>query len=205
MSSFVISGCMWRLLSNFLRVTQSQVRSGASPSAPWTDTGVAQGKVLSPLLFNLLVNGLAASVRSPDQLYADDLVVTAECQHDLQVSLDAVSAWGHQWRFSFGIGPTKSAVMVFGSRRSVPPCSAFLRGQELPLVSEYPYLCVILTPSLSWTALAWQLLVRSVRSLVQVRTSPAAVRVYSLHVLCAAEHILGSGISRFISARFAGD
>ena len=31
--------------------TQSQVR-------PWTDTGVAQGRVLSPFLFNLLVNGL---------------------------------------------------------------------------------------------------------------------------------------------------
>ena len=58
-----VSGCMWRLLSHFLRGTQSQVRSGASLSAPWTDTGIAQGRVLSPLLFNLLVNGLAASVR----------------------------------------------------------------------------------------------------------------------------------------------
>ena len=107
---------------------------------------------LSPLLFNLLVKGLAASVRQAapgvqfgvpsftNQLYADDLVVTAECQHDLQVALDAVSAWGHSWRFSFGIGPTKSAVMVFGPRRGVPPCSIFLSGQELPLVSEYPYL-----------------------------------------------------------------
>ena len=95
------------------------------------------------------MNGLAASVRQAapgvqfgvshrftDQLYANDLVVTAECQHDLQVALDAVSAWGHQWRFSFGIGPTKSAIMVFGLRSGVPPCSAFLIGQELPLVSE---------------------------------------------------------------------
>ena len=35
------------------------------------------------------------SHRFTDQLYADDLVVTAECQQDLQVALDAVSAWGH--------------------------------------------------------------------------------------------------------------
>ena len=32
----------------------------------------------------------------------------------------------------FGIGLTKSAVMVFGPRRGVPPCSVFLSGQELP-------------------------------------------------------------------------
>ena len=55
------------------------------------------------------------------------------------------------------------------------------------------------------TLLPWQPLVRSVRCLVQVRTSRAAVRVYPFHVLCAAEHILGSGISRFISTRFASD
>ena len=34
-------GCMWRLLSHFLLGTQSQVRSGDSLSAPWTDTGIA--------------------------------------------------------------------------------------------------------------------------------------------------------------------
>ena len=154
--------------------------------------------------------------RFTDQLYADDLVVTAECQHDLQVALDAVSAWRHQWRFSFWIGPTKSAIMVFGIRRGVPPYSAFLSGQELPLVSEYPYLGVILTPSLSWTAharpcLPWQPLVRSVRCLMQVRTSPAAVRVYPLHVLRAAEHILGveflvhlRPLCRRLTQRYAG-
>ena len=86
--------------------------SGDSLSAPWTDTGIAQGRVLSPLLFNLLVNGLAASVRQAapgvqfgvshrftDQLYADDLVVTC---------------WGHQWRFSFGIGPTSLPLWFLG-------------------------------------------------------------------------------------------
>ena len=99
------------------------------------------------------VRQFGVSHRFTDQLYADDLVVTAECQHELQVALDA--------------GPTKSAVMVFGPRRSVPPCSAFLSGQELPLVSEYPYLGVILTPSLSWTAHARHLVSRGNRLFAQ--------------------------------------
>ena len=44
----------------------------------------------------------------------------------------------------------------------------------------------------------------SVRCLVQVRTSPGAVRVHPFHVSCAAGHILGSGISRVTSTRFRG-
>ena len=86
-----VRGQMWHLMCHFLRGTQSQARVGASLSAPWSDTGIAQGRVLSPLLFNL-VDSLATNVRqfapsvrlaaSPHrfshQLYADDLVVVAE-------------------------------------------------------------------------------------------------------------------------------
>ena len=76
---------------------------------PWADSGIAQGRVLSPLLLNLLVNGLIAAVRrvapgvqlfsssarSPGQLYADDLELMVESQLDLQVALDAVAF--HFW------------------------------------------------------------------------------------------------------------
>ena len=78
-------------MSQFLRGTQSQVRVGSSLSHPWFDSGIAQGRVFSPLLFNLLVNGLAAAVRRSAlgaqffpsgvrltcQLYADDVVIPA--------------------------------------------------------------------------------------------------------------------------------
>ena len=39
------------------------------------------------------------------QLYADDLVVVADCEHDLQVSCNVVAAWARKWRFKFGVGP----------------------------------------------------------------------------------------------------
>ena len=167
-------GRMWSLMCNFLHGTQSQVRCGSSLSEPWLDSGMAQGRVLSPLLFNLLINSLIASVRQvapgvqfcssslrvPGQLYADDLELSAECEFDLQVALDAVARWGRQWRFSFGIGPTKSAVMVFGPRRSIQPCSVHLGGDPLKIVMEYPSLGVILSPTLSHglpTPVTWTL------------------------------------------------
>ena len=159
-----VSGQMWKLMSHFLRGTQSQVRVGSSLSEPWFDSGIAQGRVLSPLLFNLLVNGLAAAVRRsapgaqfspsgvrfPCQLYADDVVLPADSVLDLQTALDAVSEWGRKWRFTFGISPTKSAVMIFGPRSRVPSCAVTLAGSLLPVVNEYTYLGVVLTPSLTW-------------------------------------------------------
>ena len=66
--------------------------------------------------------------RFSDQLYADDLVVVADCEHDLQVSCDVVDAWTRKWRFKFGVGPTKSAVMVSGPTRLVPICAVTLAG-----------------------------------------------------------------------------
>ena len=113
----------------------SQVRLGNELSDQWLDSGIAQGRVLSPLLFNVLVDGLAAEVqlasprvllpgnfqcRFTGQLYADDLALVANSPMDLQTALNAIHRWGCQFRFKFGVGPTKSAVMVFGPRRRLP-------------------------------------------------------------------------------------
>ena len=68
-------------------------------------------------------------------------------QTHLQLALDAVHAWGLRWRFSFGVGPTKSAVMVFGPLCGRPDCSVHLGGVSLPLV---PHLGATLSPTLSW-------------------------------------------------------
>ena len=168
-------------MSHFLRGTQSQVRVGSSLSEPWFDSGIAQGRVLSPLLFNLLVNGLAAAVRrsapgaqfSPSgvrfscQLYADDVVLPADSVLDLKAALEAVSEWGRKWRFTFGISPTKSAVMIFGPRSRVSPCAVTLAGSLLPVVNEYTYLGFVLTPSLTWLPHVRHLISRGNRLLAQ--------------------------------------
>ena len=75
-------------------------------------SGIAQGRPLSPL-YNLLIDTLASDVRQlapgvhyrfSNQKCADDLVVVADCEHDLQVSCDVVAAWDRKWRFKFGVG-----------------------------------------------------------------------------------------------------
>ena len=132
------------------------------PSHGKVASDVAQGRVFSFLLFNLLVDSFATfpraavSVRLVDsdpfchvcQLFADDMVILAESQAHLQHVLDVMHAWGLRWRFSFGIGPTKLAVMVFGPLRGRPDCSVHL-GVTLPLMPQYRFLGVTLIPTLS--------------------------------------------------------
>ena len=84
------------------------------------------------------------------QLCAYDLVVTAECEVDLQTALDAGATWGRKFRFELGVGPTNFGEQ-FGPRRNVPACHVTLGGHELPVVLVYKYLGVILTPTFSWT------------------------------------------------------
>ena len=120
-------------------------------SMPWFDSGIAQGRVLSPSLSNVLVDTSAASVRSvalvvqlvPSDafrhachLHGDEVVLVSESQVDLQAGLNACHAWCIRSRFTFGIGPTKSAVMIFGPAWSRPDCHVHLGGVPLPVVTE---------------------------------------------------------------------
>ena len=61
---FGVTGSFWHLLANFLCGTLFKVRLGDSVSSPWVDSGIAQGRSLSPLLFNLLSDRLAVTLRS---------------------------------------------------------------------------------------------------------------------------------------------
>ena len=54
--------------------------------------------------------------------------------------------------FTFGIGPSKSAAMIFGPRRNLPACNLTLGGVALPVVTKCKYLGVVFSPTLSWAA-----------------------------------------------------
>ena len=86
------------------------------------------------------------------QLHADDLVIFAESQADLQAAPDVIHAWSVRWRFCFGIGPTKSSAMVFGPVRSRRTCLVHQGGIPLLVVTQYRYLGTTFTPDLCWGA-----------------------------------------------------
>ena len=161
-----VAGSTWRVLDDLRSSTSAKVLVNGHLSEPWTESaGVRQGSVLGPLLFNILFDGISEAVRAACPgvalgrdirapritvlLYADDLVVLAENQRDLQRALDAIGAWGARSRFSFGIGPETTAVLVVGSRSR--DFWFLLHGLDVPVVAEYCYLGVVFQASRKWS------------------------------------------------------
>ena len=161
-----VHGLLWKVIADLCRGGVSRVKAYEGLSSAASDCGLGQGRVLSPILFNLVMNGAAAAVqrvcpgvrlgldpRAPrvsTLLYADDLVILAESHEELQQALAALAEWARLWRFSFSPGVDKSAVMIFRGRHSgMTPFS--LGVAELPFVDSYRYLGVIFDSRCKWS------------------------------------------------------
>jgi hypothetical protein len=161
-----VGGGLWHLIDDFVTGRSASVRVASFSSDAWdVDDGLGQGAVLSGLLFNVLINGLAAAIRRACNgvragscgnaplvklfMYADDVVILADDPADLQNALNAAATWAQEWRFQFGVGCTKSAVMCFNP----PPASHHdftLNNRPLHTVDTYRYLGVILHNRMRW-------------------------------------------------------
>ena len=157
-----MTGGMWRTIANFL--------CGTFPGSDWFPTPSMGG-----LWCCSRSRALAPAVQSPspgvrlsswsdfrlsNKLCADDLVILQESAADLQAALDAVSHWGQQWRFSFGIGPEKSAVVIFGPPRHALTCEVHSKAtfclSSLPIAtsewSSLPHFPGAIMSIIWWTA-----------------------------------------------------
>lgn len=100
-------------------------------------SGLFQGSVLSPLLFNIFIDKLASTL-SPGPpthlpkiiLFCDDVLLHATTRHHLQALLDTCSVWADAHGMTFGIhkcGTTSNIDLK-------------LHGELIPKVTRYPYL-----------------------------------------------------------------
>ena len=94
--------------------------------------GLKQGCLLSPLLFNMYVNDLATSLQDlnlgvqvgPNErvgvlLYADDIVVLAESEAELQVMLHKLSDWCVTWQMKVNTEKQRLCIFVLVLRHPV--------------------------------------------------------------------------------------
>jgi hypothetical protein len=140
------------------RSTQSVVRAYGKASEPFdVVTGVRQGSILSPFLFNMVVDevlrkaldephagGVQISTRSEplfDLAYADDIVVLAESSEYAQLMLDRVSLEASKVGLRINVGKTK--VMY----SCCEPAAVALNGQALEIVNSFTYLGSEITPT----------------------------------------------------------
>jgi len=120
--------------------------------------GTHQGGVLSPLLWNVVVNKLLKDLEKEDCraiAYADDIVVTSagkfpHTTRDLvQYSINKISRWST--RSGLAVNPKKTEVIIFTKKHKIPKVKPIkLNGVELPFQEKVKYLGLILDRKLSW-------------------------------------------------------
>ena len=136
------------------------------------DSGVKQGCILSPTLFAMFIDDLMEEIKEAQAgvqcgkdmvsglLYADDAVVIAPDEGQLQKLIDVIVAWCKRWGMSLNINKTK--VVHFrkkGRGRSRSETAFKLEKEEIAYADQYKYLGLILSEHLEWD-LAFQELVK---------------------------------------------
>ena len=125
--------------------------------------GVKQGDNLSPTLFSMFLNDLATGIKELNLgvdvdgcnvsilLYADDIVLIAPNENNLQFMLDYVKDWCKKWRMS--VNRDKTQVVHFRPVRTQPTAVQFwFDGETLDTVNSYKYLGIYLDEHLSFKA-----------------------------------------------------
>ncbi len=126
-----------------------------------TYSGVKQGDCMSTTLFALYINDLANDIKSLNKgvkikdvnlsilLYADDIVLIAENEQDLQSMLNITHQWCKKWRLS--VNDAKSKIMHFRKSRKLRSSYRFHLGStNLDYVKEYKYLGLVLNEHLNY-------------------------------------------------------
>ena len=126
-----------------------------------SDTGVRQGDNLSPTLFSLFINDLALElkklnlgVRVQDEIinilmYADDMVLLAKNENDLQSMLNVMTEWCRKWRVK--VSEPKTNIVHFRPKRKPrTQHEFFLSGFKVEVVTSYKYLGIIMDEHLTF-------------------------------------------------------
>jgi hypothetical protein len=133
----------------------------------WFDVtvGLRLGCILSPILFNMNINDLVIHLKQlcsgipvggenvVSLMYADDIVLLASKERDLQRMLDVLDQWCMQWNIN--VNPSKSEIIHFRNKAVKETIYTFKSGDiNLNVVNGYRYLGLYLNEFLDFKVTA---------------------------------------------------
>ena len=160
LSSHDVNPTLIRWIVNLLmmRVLKSELKGSSIERTPVR--GCPQGGVLSPLLWNIVADGLLSILNSLHVLtvaYADDFPIVVRGKFPgvlfskMQLTLNTVSEWCNGCGLS--VNPDKTSVILFTNKRKISGIKPLLfYGKRLEMVTQVKHLGVILDNKLDWGA-----------------------------------------------------
>ena len=158
MNDVGIKGRMFNWIKDFLRERVIQVRIGGVFSKSVSiENGTPQGSVISPVLFNLMINDVFKEIGGGFglSLFADDGAIWKRGRNigfamkQVQKALNKVEDWGNTWGFTFSATKTKS--VMFGFKRKLPNFELRLYGEPIERVKVFRFLGVWFDEHMKWT------------------------------------------------------
>ena len=139
------------------------MRNNVLSSEYGLEKGPPQGRILSPILFILIINMMFRNTPEiAKALFFDDGLAWAtgdtldDAMVKMQNALNVINEWGPKWGIKFST--TKTKYMIFTKRDTdlergtgKPDLSLNFYGTNIERVHEYKYLGLIFDPSLTWT------------------------------------------------------
>src|SRR5215510_6793971 len=120
--------------------------------------GVAQGGLISPVLFSLYVNDMPSPSHHVElALYADDTAVIATSRKPtllisyLESYLNNLQRWLSEWRIAINVSKSSAMIFARAGRRFIQPRPVTLFGEPIQWVDTTRYLGVTLDKRLTWS------------------------------------------------------
>ena len=154
-----ITGIMFRWIKSFLSDRRIQVNVGRFLSAVQTlENGTPQGSVISPTLFNIMINDIQKSsyldAKTELAKFADDSTIWrkgrnfCELQKNMQKALDKFMAWANDWGFK--VSEKKTVGMLVSRDRGISRMTLCMNGKTIEFKDQTKFLGVIFDRRLTW-------------------------------------------------------
>ena len=120
------------------------------------ENGTPQGNVISPVLFNIMINYIFGKVEGAFglSLFADVGAIWKRRRNfefilkQIQRVLVSVEEWGNTWGFK--ISASKSKYIVFGFKRKLPNIGLYMNELPLEKVKAFKFLGVWFEERMTW-------------------------------------------------------
>ena len=150
-----IKGQLLYVIYNFFKNRTNKVCYNGSFSDDFSlNNGTPQGSVLSPILFNLMLQDIPLKNNINTYIYADDITISCtgnnmkEVKNEMQKYLDLFVKWTEEWGLK--INPTKTVLQYFTNKKVSYPIIK-MKNEVLTYKRTHTLLGLVFdSPKLTW-------------------------------------------------------